>query len=175
MLRPFVADLHVHTLLSPCAALEMTPHNIIIRAAAQGIDLVAITDHNAGDNVTAAQKAAQGTRVSVLPGMEIETKEEVHILTLFDNIEAFQRWEKIVLFFLSGLKNNEQKFGAQFVVDEHDEFVRVKEEMLLAPLLLSLEEAVSTIHWGAYVLHPILTGRPTVLFPIWALFRKNYR
>ena len=61
MLRRFVADLHVHTLLSPCAALEMTPHNIVLHAAAKGIDLVAITDHNAGDNVRAAQRAAQGT------------------------------------------------------------------------------------------------------------------
>ena len=58
MLRWFRADFHVHTLLSPCAAVEMTPRNIIRHAQSAGIDIVAITDHNAGDNVAAALRCA---------------------------------------------------------------------------------------------------------------------
>lgn len=146
MLRPFVADLHVHTLLSPCAAIEMTPHNIVLQAAEHGIDIVAITDHNAGDNVVAAQKAARGTGVIILPGMEVETKEEAHILTIFEDMEAFGKWDEIVALSMSGLKNNEQRFGAQFIVDEQDEFVRVKEELLLTPLNLSVEKVVFTVN-----------------------------
>ena len=78
--------------------------------------------------------------------MEIETKEEVHILTYFESTATFAQWEKIVRSSMSGLKNNEQKFGAQFIVDEQDELVGVKEEMLLAPLSLSLAEAVAIVN-----------------------------
>ena len=83
MMRWLRADLHVHTLLSPCAAIEMTPRNIIRHAVAAGVDILAVTDHNSGDNVAAALRAAAGTGVTVLPGMEVQTREEVHLLTLF--------------------------------------------------------------------------------------------
>ena len=82
-MRWFRADLHVHTVLSPCAAVEMTPRNIVRHAQAAGIDIVAITDHNAGDNVAAALRAAAGTTVAVLPGMELQTREEVHFFGSF--------------------------------------------------------------------------------------------
>ena len=73
------ADLHVHSVLSPCASVEMTPRNISRHAAAAGVDIVAITDHNAGDNVAAALRAAAGSGVTVFPGMEVQTREEVHL------------------------------------------------------------------------------------------------
>ena len=86
------ADLHVHSLLSPCAAVEMTPRNIIRNAVAAGVDIVAITDHNAGDNVAAALRAAVGSGVTVLPGMEGQTREEVHLLTLFEKMRDLVIW-----------------------------------------------------------------------------------
>lgn len=135
------ADLHVHSLLSPCAAVEMTPRNIIRHAVAAGVDVVAITDHNAGDNVAAALRAAAGTGVTVLPGMEVQTREEVHLLTLFEKMRDFVRWCDFIKLHRSPLKNNERKFGAQFVVDETDELVRVEEAMLLASTDLSVQQA----------------------------------
>lgn len=145
-MRRFVADLHVHTLLSPCAAVEMTPRNIVWHAARHGIDIVAITDHNAGDNVPAALAAAKGTDVTVLPGMEVETKEEVHLVVLFEKPRQLFAWEKVVAAHRSGRMNDTDKFGAQFVVDAEDNLVAVKEEMLLASLTLSLDEACAQVN-----------------------------
>ncbi len=145
MMRRYVADLHVHTLLSPCAAVEMTPRNIVWHAAQHGIDIVAITDHNAGDNVPAALEAAKGTDVIILPGMEVETKEEVHVLALFAKPRQLSAWEKVVAAHRSGRINDADKFGAQFVVDAEDNLVAVKEEMLLSSLSLSLAETCEQV------------------------------
>ena len=146
MMRWFRADLHVHTVLSPCAAVEMTPRNIIRHAQSAGIDIVAITDHNAGDNVAAALRAAAGTTVTVLPGMELQTREEVHLLALFGKMREFLKWCEFVLPHRSPLRNDETRFGPQFVVDETDELIRVEETMLLASTDLSLEEAVTQVN-----------------------------
>jgi PHP family Zn ribbon phosphoesterase len=145
MIRRYVADLHVHSLLSPCAAVEMTPRNIIWHAAEHGIDIVAITDHNAGDNVRAALEAAKGANVTVLPGMEVETREEIHFVALFGKMRSFMEWERIVEAHRSGRKNDTTKFGAQFVVDAEDNFICEKEAMLLASLTLTLKEACDIV------------------------------
>ena len=139
-MRWFRADLHVHTLLSPCAAIEMTPRNIVRNALASGVEILAITDHNAGDNVAAALRAATDTGLKVLPGMEVQTIEEVHILTLFEKMRDFTKWCDFIKRHRSPLKNDEKRFGAQFVVDEEDEWVRSEEDMLLASTDLSLQE-----------------------------------
>lgn len=144
-MRRYVADLHVHTVLSPCAAVEMTPRNIVWHAARHGIDIVAITDHNAGDNVPAALAAAKDTEVIILPGMEVETREEVHVLALFDKPRQLFAWEKVVAAHRPGRKNDAAKFGAQFVVDAEDNLVAEKEELLLASLTLSLAETCEQV------------------------------
>lgn len=145
MIRRFIADLHVHTLLSPCAAVEMTPRHIIWRAIELGIDIVAITDHNAGDNVAAAMQAAANTGVTIIPGMEVETKEEVHLLTLFETLPKLQAWEHFVAMRRSGRKNDEKKFGAQFVVDAEDNLIEEKQEMLLGSINVSMAEVAQTV------------------------------
>lgn len=145
MIRRFVADLHVHSVLSPCAAVEMTPRNILWHAARYGIDIVAITDHNAGDNVRAALEAAKDTNVTVLPAMEVETKEEIHLVVLFDKPRQLAAWEQVVAAHRPDRKNDSRRLGAQFVVDAEDELICEKEEMLLAPLSLGLEEVCAQV------------------------------
>ena len=117
-------------------ALRILP---AIRAA--GVDIVAITDHNAGDNVAAALRAAVGSGVTVLPGMEVQTREEVHLLTLFEKMRDFVIWCDFIKQHRSPLQNDERKFGAQFVVDESDELVRIEPAMLLASTDLSVQQA----------------------------------
>ena len=145
-MRQFVADLHVHSVLSPCAEVEMTPRNIVWHAAQHGIDIVAITDHNACDNVSAALAAAKGTNVIILPGMEVETKEEVHVVVLFDSMNQLEIWEQFVNEHRSGRMNDEQRFGAQFVVDAEDEFIRMKSEMLLGSLQCGIAQVCRTVN-----------------------------
>lgn len=145
MMRLFTADLHVHTLLSPCAAVEMTPRHIVWQAMTHGIHMIAITDHNACDNVCAAMDAAAGTGVTVIPGMEVETKEEVHLLALFEDMSQLVAWESFIISRRCGRNNDEKKFGAQFIVDAEDNLVGVKEELLLSALNAGLSEAVQKI------------------------------
>jgi PHP family Zn ribbon phosphoesterase len=142
----YVADLHVHTVLSPCAAVEMTPRNIVWHAAQSGVDIVAITDHNACDNVSAALAAAKGTDVTVLPGMEVETKEEVHLLALFEKPRQLFAWARVVDAHRSGRKNDAGRLGAQFVVDAEDNLLAEKEEMLLTSLSLSVAETCEQVN-----------------------------
>lgn len=88
-MKTFAADLHIHTALSPCSENQMTPPAIVASALAQGLDLIAICDHNSVANARAAIEAGKGA-VAVLPGMEIATAEQIHVLGLFPTLEAAQ-------------------------------------------------------------------------------------
>ena len=144
-MQKVLADFHVHTLLSPCAEVEMTPHHIVMRAAEFGIGAVAITDHNSTANVKAALRAGEKYGIKVFPGMEAECLEEAHILTLFDTFEQIQQWQCFVDKYMNNLPNDANKLGAQFVVDENDEFIREELRMLHGPLKLTAAQIVSKV------------------------------
>lgn len=135
------ADLHVHTVLSPCAGIEMIPPLIVEEAVQLGIHLIAITDHNATANIAVVQKAAEKVDLTVLPGMELQTQEEVHVLCLFDTLEqaaALQAW---VDQHMPAIPNNIDFFGEQFIVDETGDFIRREERMLSTSADVSITEA----------------------------------
>lgn len=136
----FRADLHVHTVLSPCAEVEMIPPLIVQTALEQQIDIIAITDHNASANVRAVQKAAEGTGLTVLPGMEVQSREDVHLLTLFEKIETLETWQAEVDKALPNLLNDPDYFGEQFVVDETGELIRGEPRLLLTATQFSIDE-----------------------------------
>jgi hypothetical protein len=142
----FRAEIHVHTVLSPCADVEMIPPFIIQTAQENQIDLIAITDHNATANIPAVIEAAVGSGVTVLPGMELQTKEEVHLLCLFDTSEQAFQLQSIVDQHLPNLANDADHFGEQFVVDATGEFLRREERMLINSTTLNLEDAVQHVH-----------------------------
>ncbi len=123
----------------------MIPPFIVEQALELGIDLIAITDHNASANVEAVQKAARSTRLAVLPGMELQTREEVHLLCLFDALEQVRQWQAIVDEHLPPLENDIEHFGEQFVVDETGDFIRRETRMLIVSADLSLSEAVQGV------------------------------
>lgn len=144
-MKIFRAELHVHSVLSPCAEVEMIPPLIISTAAELGIDLLAITDHNASANAEAVIEAARGSRITVLPGMELQTLEEVHLLCLFDNLEQLSAWQQVVDQALPPLMNNPEFFGEQFVVDSTGDFIRRDERLLLTSTSLTLEQACQQV------------------------------
>lgn len=144
-MHSILADFHIHTLLSPCAEIEMTPHHIVMRAAEFGIGAVAITDHNASANALAAVKAGERYGVKVFPGMEVECLEEAHIVVLFDTLKQLNAWQQLVDGKMNGLLNNAEKFGGQFVVDDDDNFIREEKRLLLAPLRMTAAEVVREV------------------------------
>ena len=140
------AELHVHTVLSPCAGVEMIPPVIVEEALKRDINLIAITDHNATANIGAVMEAAKGTGLTVLPGMELQTREEVHVLCLFDGLDQAKAWQRIVDSKFPDLLNDEEKVGEQYVVDETGSFIRKEERMLISNIEISLEEAVEGVN-----------------------------
>jgi PHP family Zn ribbon phosphoesterase len=145
-MKTFRADLHVHTVLSPCAEVEMIPPLIVQQALEQKIDMIAITDHNASANVAAVQRAAEGTGLTVLPGMEVQSREDVHLLTLFENLETLEAWQAEVDRSLPHQENNPGFFGEQFVVDQTGEFIRTEPRLLLTSVNLSIDEIFERVN-----------------------------
>ena len=144
-MRFFLADLHLHTVLSPCAEMEMLPEFILERAQQLGLGLMAVTDHNSAENAAAMLAAAEGTGITILPGMEVQTREEVHLLCLFDSLEQVTLWQEEVYAHLPPLKNKEDVFGVQVVLDAEGEPVGYNERLLLTSTSFSVEEVVQRV------------------------------
>ena len=144
-MQTFRAELHVHTVLSPCAEIEMIPPLIVEKALAQGIRLIAITDHNATGNIRAVQKAAEGSGLVVLPGMELQTREEVHNLCIFDTLEQALALQETVDAALPNLENQPVYFGEQLLTDENGDFVEREPRLLSTSANLSLDEACNLV------------------------------
>ncbi len=119
----------------------MIPPLIVRKALERGINLIAITDHNASENIQSVIKAAQGTGLTVLPGMELQTEEEIHSLCLFDTLEQITALQEIVDRTLPDIPNNIDYFGEQFLVDKTGEFIRRKKVLLINSTRLSFEQA----------------------------------
>jgi len=135
----FLSDLHIHTALSACAADEMTPRRIVQRCKTAGLDLIAVCDHNTSLNAASVVKAAEGTGLFVLPGIEAQTSEEVHIIVLFRDIEVSQRFEREVIRpALPLVPNRPEVFGRQLLMDEHDRVTGEEEVLLLNSLDLDV-------------------------------------
>jgi len=144
-MRTFRADLHVHTVLSPCAEVEMIPPLIVQEALKRHIDIIAITDHNASANVCAVQAAAEGTGLIVFPGMEVQTCEDVHLLCLFASLPDLENWQQEVDLALPDTFNQPDLFGEQYVVDETGRFIRSDPRLLLTATEYCIEEVLDKV------------------------------
>ncbi len=142
-LRTWRADLHVHSVLSPCATYRRAPGEIARRAAEVGLDLIAITDHNSAENAAAVIEAGRRVGLTVLPGLEVETSEEVHVLTLFEDAHQAMDMQSIAYAHLPDLPNDEAVLGAQLIVDADDEFVRKEPRRLIVATSLTLREVAA--------------------------------
>jgi PHP family Zn ribbon phosphoesterase len=139
-LKSYRAEFHIHTVLSPCAEIEMIPPLIVATALNKGIDLIAITDHNCSSNVEAVIKAASDTGLNVLPGIEVQTREEVHTLCLFDTLDQIQVLQREIDGKLPDLQNQPDHFGSQLVVDQAGEFLKYEDRLLLTSVDFSINE-----------------------------------
>jgi len=145
MLREFKADFHIHTCLSPCAELEMSPLAIIQQAKIKELDIIGICDHNSAENISALKQAADKYDICLLPGMEVTSIEEVHILALFDEIASALQLQEIIYANLPG-ENDEDTFGMQVIVNIRGEVLGFNKKLLIGASNLTVDEAVRTIH-----------------------------
>lgn len=137
-------DLHIHTTLSPCVYEDMTPNNIVNMAVLKGLDVISITDHNACDNVIAVTRAASA-RLLVLPGMELQTREEVHLLCYFPSLEALMDYDKLIRKHMIFVRNITKMHGNQQIMNEYDMIVGERKELLIASVDISLVKAVNEV------------------------------
>ena len=145
-IRPFVADLHIHSVLSPCGDSEMAPGPVLRQARQRQLDMIAITDHNSGANVRAFREAAQGMGITVLAGMEVTTEEEAHVIALFDQLEALLQWQALVYAALPAMKNNEEYFGVQVEVNAQNEVVQIHDRFFAGTTGLSIDLVIKHVH-----------------------------
>jgi hypothetical protein len=160
-MRDYRADLHIHTLLSACAEVEMIPPLIVEEALHKGLDVIAITDHNTTGNAAAVMEAASGTGLRVLPGMELQTREEVDLLCIFDSLDACAAWQRRVDAWIPPLENDAEHFGPQFIVDAAGDFVAEETRLLQAPAEVQLEEAARQARALGGLVIPAHIDRPS--------------
>jgi len=140
----FKADLHIHTLLSPCADLDMTPRAIIKRAKERCLDIIGITDHNSAENVEVVKKLGEKEKIFVIGGIEAATKEEVHILGLFENNKGLFSFQERLYLDLPIIEDDEYK--DQPIVDENEFVLGFNKRLLISATSLSVNEMVFLIH-----------------------------
>lgn len=137
----------------------MIPPLIIQTALEKGIQILAITDHNATGNIQAVQEAAAGRDIHVFPGMELQTAEEIHALCLFDTLEQTQEFQKLVNQNLPNLKNSPEHFGVQVLVDHQGELIGEDSRLLIASTSLSLDSALKSVNAMGGLLIPAHVNR----------------
>ena len=123
-------DFHLHSCLSPCGDNDMTPYNLVNLAKIFGYDIIALTDHNSCKNCESAMKIGEKIGITVVPGMELCTSEEIHNVCLFPNLESAVAFSNYIYSTLPPIPNREKIFGEQLIMDDADG-VLGKEEILL--------------------------------------------
>ncbi len=145
MLKIIKADLHIHSCLSPCSDWDMSPKKIVQKSVEQQLDLIAICDHNTAENVAATMREGHRQGIAVLPGMEICSREEVHMVTLFKSAEDALEMQQFIYKHLSG-NNQPEVFGHQVIADEHDQVLGENPRLLIGATGLSLMNIVKKTH-----------------------------
>jgi PHP family Zn ribbon phosphoesterase len=147
MLRIFKADLHIHSCLSPCGDLDMSPRGVVETALEKGLDIIAVADHNTAENVGAVIRAAKraGGPV-VICGLEISTVEEVHVLALFETLDGAVKMQEMVYGQMSRKTNRPEVFGDQVVANEDDEVEGFNDKLLIGATGYELAHLIDTIH-----------------------------
>lgn len=154
-------DLHIHTALSPCGDNNMTPNNIVNMAQLNELDVIAITDHNTCENVEPIMQLARNSELIVIPGMEVETREEIHIVCLFSNLESAYKMQEIVYKNLPPIHNQSKIFGEQLLMNTNDDVIGKMDRLLVQATELSLNELFKWVQTlkGAFI--PAHIDRPS--------------
>lgn len=138
-------DLHLHSCLSPCGDMDMTPNNIVNMAKLLGFDVIALTDHNSSLNCEAAMKIGEEAGVLVIPGMELTTSEDIHAVCLFPTLEKALDWNRYVDDNRVKIRNRAEIYGRQVIMNENDEETGEVEHLLIPATNISIMNVRSLV------------------------------
>ncbi len=139
-MNKYYYDFHIHSCLSPCADDDMTPGNIVGMAKLNNLDIIALTDHNSCKNTAVCEKFAKEYDVVFVPGAEVTTSEEVHVVCLFPTVDKAVEFDKMLYDTIPDIKNKPEIFGNQFVIDESDEISDRHSKLLVVASGISISE-----------------------------------
>ena len=147
-------DFHIHSCLSPCGDNDMTPQNIVNMAKIMGYDAIALTDHNTSRNCPAVMEVAKEVGITAIPGMELCTSEEVHIVCLFPELQNALDFSDYVYSTLPPVKNRPSVFGDQLICNEQDEVIGTEEKLLITASGISCMKVVETVKKYGGICYP---------------------
>lgn len=158
-------DLHIHSCLSPCADDDMTPNNIVNMAFIKGLDVIAVTDHNCAMNISSVVEIGNEIGLLVVPGMEIQTREEIHALCYFRDVESITAFSEALEPYRMPIPNRVDKFGHQWVMNANDEVISEYPYALILSLSIGLEDldALVDSHQGVMIPAHINKGANSLL------------
>ncbi len=147
-------DFHIHSCLSPCAEEDMTPYNLVNLSALMGMQAIALTDHNSCQNCGAAMRAGEEAGITVIPGMELCTSEEVHVVCLFEELKAAEEFSDYVLSTVPPVKNRPEIFGTQLIMDETDKVLGSQDILLTTASGISISNVEKIVVGYGGVCYP---------------------
>lgn len=144
-MRRYRYDLHTHSCLSPCGDNDMTPNNLVNMAALLGCEILAVTDHNTCRNAPAAVRVGEAAGVLVIPGMELCTAEEAHVVCLFEAVEAALAFDEYVAAHTMHIPNRPEIFGEQLILNERDEEIGRIDRLLITATEISVNDVQALV------------------------------
>lgn len=154
-------DLHLHSCLSPCGGEDNTPANLAGMCALAGLEVAALTDHNTCGNCAAFCRAAQHYGLLALPGMELTTAEEAHVVCLFPDVPEAEAFSALVREKLPPIRNNTAVFGPQLYLDEEDRLLGEETAFLAGASSIGIYEAAALVRSFGGVAYPAHIDRPS--------------
>jgi len=165
---PHLVDLHIHTVLSPCGELEMGAPEIIQKTLSSGISVIAVTDHNSTLNWYALRDAARdmaGEELLVLPGVEVQTAEDIHIIGIFPGEGETLTFQKWIEKGLRDIPNKVDIFGYQLIIDKNNNIISEYEHLLIQGTVYPIDEVIAELHSRDAIIIPAHIDRESFSYP----------
>ena len=158
-MNKYYYDLHVHSCLSPCGDDDMTPNNIAGMASLNGLNIVALTDHNSAKNCPAFFKAAKRNGIIPVAGIELTTSEDIHLVCLFEELSDALAFSD----FLEGhrilIPNRVDIFGEQMIMDSEDNVIATEPYLLSNATDISVDNAAEIVESYSGICYPAHVDR----------------
>ena len=152
-------DLHIHSCLSPCGDDDMTPNNIVGMAKLCGYDIIALTDHNTCKNCPAIVEVGKNNGLTVVPGMELCTSEEIHVVCLFPTVEDALRFSDYVEKNSPPITNRPEIFGNQLIMDCEDNVIGKVDNLLTLASFISIDDVYEVVNSFGGIAYPAHLNR----------------